>query len=120
MEVHVPTTPSDIRLKENIESLQSGLSLIKQLRPVQYNLKQNNERLNIGFIAQEVETVIPSLALERSKTSEDGSPLKGIKYQELIPVLIKAVQEQQQELEETQELLNKALEELDDLESQKK
>jgi hypothetical protein len=48
----------------------------------------------IGFIAQDVEKVLPSVVV----TEPDSDKTKGMKYSELIPVLVKAIQEQQAEL----------------------
>lgn len=79
---------SDARLKKNITSLTSGLATIKQLRGVRYNWK--NESMTgdkIGFIAQEVEKVLPELVI----TKEDG--YKAVSYAEMTAVLVEAVKE---------------------------
>jgi len=107
MEVKVQTTPSDRRLKENIKNLDGALSTISELRPVQYHMIESNDQLNLGLIAQEVQETLPSIVKELKQTSEDGSPLLGIKYQELIPVLIKAIQEQQTIIEQQGKAIQK-------------
>lgn len=87
---------SDARLKKAVTNLGYGLSQVMQLRPVTFQWKDSNEgRTYLGLIAQEVEKVIPE-AIERSK--EADSPL-GMSYTSLVPVLIKAVQEQQATLD---------------------
>lgn len=116
---------SDRNLKENIQPLRNGLSTIMQLNPTTYNFRGNgdynglklSQGLHYGLIAQEVELVLPSLVknnthlyMEMSSgsngpntTIEEEVPktmnYKTMNYTELIPVLIKAVQEQQEEIE---------------------
>jgi len=106
LEVETPIGPSDQRLKKDIAELSSGLDIITALRPVSYRYIDRDNQTNIGLIAQEVEKVIPSITSNLSRSAEDGTPLKGIKYQELIPVLIKAMQEQQEIIEQQQKQLD--------------
>ena len=101
-------TPSDRRYKLNIKSIPNALLLINQLKPstYEYNLKLFpkkgfNTGNQFGLIAQDVEAVIPELV----KTYEDG--YKAVNYTELIPILIKGVQEQQKQIEELKEEINK-------------
>ncbi len=83
---------SDARLKKAVTNLDYGLSQVLQLRPVTFQWKDRNDgRRYLGLIAQEVEMIIPE-ALERDK--DPATPL-GMNYTSLVPVLIKAVQEQQ-------------------------
>jgi trimeric autotransporter adhesin len=84
--------PSDARLKQAIKPLNYGLSEVLRLRPVSFEWKDRNDgKLNLGLIAQEVAPVIPEI-VEKSK---DEAGTMGMNYSALIPVLIKAVQEQQ-------------------------
>ena len=83
---------SDISLKENIEDLDYGLGQVLSLRPVRYNYKGLAGQSMIGFIAQEVEDVIPELV-----SGKEGS--KGIAYSMLAPVLVGAIQEQQKQID---------------------
>lgn len=83
--------PSDVRLKENITTMQEGLSVIQQLRPVEFTWKPNpfftaHGRKNCGLIAQEVQSILPDMI------NSDGSYYT-IDHQQLIPILIRAVQE---------------------------
>ena len=80
---------SDRRLKENITSVNSNLSLINQLKPSQYHWKgqSRGERLNFGFIAQDVKKVFPNLVAK----GEDG--YYRMYYQDLIAPTIAALQE---------------------------
>ncbi len=82
---------SDIRLKKDIKPLKSALSTLGKLQGKSYRWKDNNEP-DIGLIAQELEKVIPELV----KTDNQG--YKSIVYQKLTAVLIEAVKEQQQEI----------------------
>jgi predicted RNase H-like nuclease (RuvC/YqgF family) len=62
------------------------------LRPVSYHLKKDTlKNVQLGFIAQEVEPIIPEMVVKPT-TSED---FYAMRYTELIPVLTKAIQEQQ-------------------------
>ena len=125
---------SDRKLKENIQPLQEGLSTIMKLNPTTYNFRGNGEYnglklstgLHYGLIAQEVEEVLPSLVKNNvhsySEMENNGQgpdvtseteikktmEYKTMNYTELIPVLIKGMQEQQAEIER----LKKEIEEL--------
>ncbi len=84
--------PSDRRLKQNIQPLQYGLQTVLALRPVSYQWKNaSDSRVNLGLIAQEVEPIVPEV-VSRDENPEHHLALQ---YNGLIPVLIKAVQEQQ-------------------------
>lgn len=79
---------SDARLKKNVHTLTSGLAIVNKLRGVRYNWKDEARTENkIGFIAQEVEQVLPELV----QTREDG--FKGVNYAEMTAVLVEAVKE---------------------------
>ena len=86
---------SDRRLKTNITTLTSGLAMVNQLRGVRFNWKAENRKgEKIGFIAQEVEQVLPELV----KTRENG--FKGVNYAEMTAVLVEAVKELSKQIEE--------------------
>ena len=87
---------SDQRMKENVRDLDVGLDEVLALRPRTFDWKsgwgkdQVNDR---GFIAQEVEQVFPDLIDEWKDASPEGEePYKSVR-QDLIPVLVKAIQE---------------------------
>ena len=84
------TQNSDIRLKENIVTIDSCLDKVKALRGVYFTKKDNPEIRQIGFIAQEVEKVLPEVVFE--DLSEEK--IKSIAYQNIVPVLIEAIKEQ--------------------------
>ena len=86
------TQTSDMRLKQGIRTLGYGLHEVLQLRPVSWTWKEKSDgRAQLGLIAQEVETVVPELVT----TATDEEQTKGLNYLGLLPVVIKAIQEQQ-------------------------
>jgi hypothetical protein len=89
---------SDGRLKENVRNATEGLNVVNALRPVRYDWKAgygNDRKDQLGFIAQEVEAVFPDAVSEWSKAEGDEEPYKTVGPGALIPVLVKAIQEQQ-------------------------
>lgn len=83
---------SDRRLKENITPLNHGLNTVMAMKPSIYNYISTDKK-SIGFIAQEMEEVVPEVV------SENADGYLGISYTELIPVLVKAIQDQQEVIE---------------------
>ena len=78
---------SDIALKSNIISIPNGLDMIEKLNPVTFNWdRHGNNKPSAGFIAQEVEEVLPDLV-----RGEEGE--KTIKTAGIVGYLVKAVQE---------------------------
>lgn len=98
------TAASDVRLKKNINNTKYGLSTVMQLRPVDYNLISNDLR-QVGFIAQEVQKLVPEVVTGKEGDLMKGETL-GITYANLVPVLTKAIQEQQKEIEQLKALVN--------------
>jgi trimeric autotransporter adhesin len=83
------TDTSDLAFKTNITDLSYGLAEVERLQPRSYFMKETPDSdPQIGFIAQEVELVIPEVV-----SGEEGS--KGIGYGRLTAILVKAIQEQQ-------------------------
>jgi trimeric autotransporter adhesin len=81
--------------KHDINAVDNGLNIIRALKPVSFVYNDDaNEEQRYGLIAEDVEKVAPRLVIEGA----DGAPLQ-VKYLELIPLLIKTVQEQQSEIE---------------------
>jgi hypothetical protein len=89
---------SDQRFKENVQDLDVGLDAVLALKPRKFDWKEGqgkNIQGDRGFIAQEFETVFPDLVDEWKDPSPDGEePYKSIRA-DLIPILVKAIQEQQ-------------------------
>jgi len=89
---------SDQSLKTNVVDIPYGLSTILDLKPRQFDWKQgqgNNKSGALGFIAQEVNSVLPQI----TDTFGD-SGLMTLGTTDLIPVLVKAIQEQQEIIEQ--------------------
>jgi hypothetical protein len=87
---------SDVRLKENIRDLDDGLEKINRLKPRKFDWKPGrgaDTKDARGFVAQEFETVFPDLIDEWKDTPPEGEePYKAVRA-DLIPVLVKAIQE---------------------------
>jgi len=98
-------TYSDNRLKSNQRTVEYGLEELMQLQPKSYDhhssstteegdfiMVTNRKIATVGFIAQEVQQIIPEAVNEPADESKD---LWSMDYDKLIPVLTKAIQEQQ-------------------------
>lgn len=100
---------SDGNLKENIRQQQYGLSEVLQMKPVMFDWKnEENSSSKIGFLAEDLLEIIPEVVVthEFEEDRETGEIKKvevenlGVMYADLIPVLTKAIQEQQQMIED--------------------
>jgi hypothetical protein len=92
------TNPSDARLKTDVQDLNWGLSQVLALRPVSYAWKNNqiNQGTQYGFIAQEVQTVMPDLVREfETKDGEETVTRFGLEKDGIYAAMVKAIQEQQ-------------------------
>ena len=107
------TTPSDYRLKENIESLDNSLDKIKDLEGKSFNWKDSGE-YDYGLIAQEVEKILPELVKEKNNISTGGTQ-KVVKYVSMIPILIESIKELDEKNEILEEKLNKLISEVNKL-----
>jgi len=89
---------SDQRFKENIQDLDVGLNAVMALKPRKFDWKAGKGKDikgDRGFIAQELEQVFPDMVDEWADPAPEGEePYKSVR-QDLIPVLVKAIQEQQ-------------------------
>ena len=89
------TAYSDISLKKNIELIPNALDKVLSLRGVTYNRTDiENEPKQSGVIAQEVEKVLPEVV----STDEEG--IKSVAYGNMVGLLIEAIKEQQQQIDE--------------------
>jgi len=89
---------SDGRLKENVKDLDIGLSSVLNLQPRFFDWKSgkgSDTKNNVGFIAQEVEVVLPHSVTEWTNSQGDPTVYKAVSMESMIPVLVKAIQEQQ-------------------------
>jgi hypothetical protein len=98
-------TISDIKNKENIVDATPKLDKVNQLKVRNYNFIGDDLK-QIGFVAQEFEQVFPSMVEEHPDKDAEGNDLgtttKSIKTSVLIPILVKAIQEQQAMIETLQ------------------
>ena len=92
------TSLSDERLKENIKDLETGLDEVMALKPRRFDWKDRKEKNVAGFIAQEVEPVLPDLIGDYMHDDLDDA--KSVKMADMIPTLVKAIQELKIEIEE--------------------
>ncbi len=117
---------SDKRLKQNINPLNYGLKTLLQLNPIRYEwnaasyekltssemLPPNMQGTQIGFVAQEVEVLIPEIV----KEVKEG--YKALEYHNLTAVIIQAIKEQQQIIEEQNITIEELTQELKRLKNQ--
>ena len=92
-------SPSDKRLKENIKPIESALDKVSKLQGVTFDWIQKEDQIldikeDIGFIAQDVQKVIPELVRE----NDDG--MLSMRHQGIAPILLEAIKELKAEIEE--------------------
>ena len=85
-------TSSDFRLKNNIEKISNALEKINKMEGVTFKWNNNNSKVNIGFIAQEIQKIEPNLV----RTGENGYLV--LNYNGIIPILVEALKEQQKQI----------------------
>jgi len=91
---------SDERLKENIKDLETGLTEVMALKPRRFDWKEgegSNKKNVAGFVAQEVETVLPDV-IEGFMHDDLDNP-KSVRMGDMLPTLVKAIQELKTKLE---------------------
>ena len=99
------TTISDSRLKDNIITIGNALDKVKSLRGVSYTWNSGKRKNinDIGLIAQEVEKILPEIITEKKMPLMEGvNPdinYKTVNYEKIIPVLIEAIKEQQEQID---------------------
>ena len=96
---------SDARLKDNIQSLDSGLDVVKAMRPVTFQYKPDyskDQSIQPGFIAQELQTAMAGKPYLEGVVQEGPNHLN-VAYQNIIPILVKAMQEQQDQIKALQD-----------------
>lgn len=132
------TNVSDSRFKTNVKENVPGLNFIMRLRPVSYHLNidaidsfyhkdrkyskeelankalKEQQQLQTGFIAQEVEAISNELGYEFSgiDAPKNDKDHYGLRYAEFMVPLVKAMQEQQEEIDELRALVLELKEEI--------
>jgi hypothetical protein len=93
----VGTQTSDERIKNILGPVKYGLDTLKQIEPVRFSLKSEPETERLGFIAQQVQPLVPQSVFDTREHIEgepEGAPTKlGMEYVALIPVLVNAIKE---------------------------
>ncbi len=108
------STTSDRRLKMNIKDYENALGLLSEISVKQYEMKSAPGIEMIGLIAQDLKGIYPQAVSGEENGNVEEEPM-GIDYGQMTPLLIKAVQEQQEmirELNEKIDLLNKEISDL--------
>jgi len=102
---------SDERIKDNIQPLNSGLDVVKKLNPVTYKYKETwskDQSTQTGFIAQELLTALNGEVYVDGVVQQGGQEgYYSVAYQNIIPILVKAVQELTAEIDSLKAQLNK-------------
>lgn len=111
--------PSDRRLKTDIKELNNGLDIIKALSPKAYHYKTDtdfnlSQRAQYGLIAQEVKKILPSIVIEKALTDAEGTSYQGLVYQQLIPILVNAIQEIDEDNEDMRDKIEKRIQRIED------
>ncbi|NND77343.1 MAG: tail fiber domain-containing protein [Flavobacteriales bacterium] len=103
-------TISDMRSKENVKDLSYGLEELMQVSTISYSLIDDPfKEIKLGLNAQNILSIMPEVVKSNNeegeaKTSEDQR--LGLKYDQLIPVLINCIQEQQKQIEVLKKKVN--------------
>jgi hypothetical protein len=94
-------TSSDYRLKENVTTVTDGITRLLQLKPSRFNFIVDPAKTVDGFIAHEVQTVVPeAITGKKDAVDADGNPVyQGIDQSKLVPLLTAALQEAIGEIE---------------------
>ena len=127
---------SDFRDKKNINAIEYGIKDLMQMRPVSFEWKDDKLQKShkLGLVAQDLLKIIPEVVVTHEWVDDEEGTGKfqemeryGVYYADLIPVLIKSIQEQQEQIDELKmfrqekltenTLLNKTLKTLNDLEA---
>ena len=118
---------SDRQLKKNITEYKSALEIVMQLEPKMYEFRKDEydfinlaAGIHYGFVAQDLEKVLPELVGSASlPMSRDKNPqifkFKTTNTDELIPILTRAIQEQQEMIEEQQQQIQQLQDEVSNL-----
>lgn len=96
------TAYSDARLKENVETINNPLDIIRKLRGVTFDWIESKKH-SYGLIAQEVEAVVPELVEEVDAShSMDENPnmIKTVDYSKMVSILIEGMKTQQDQIDE--------------------
>ncbi len=93
---------SDYRLKENVVEMTGALDRVSQLKPSRYNFISHPETQVDGFMAHELQEVVPqAVSGQKDEMNEDGTPkYQGVDHSQVVPLLVGAIKELKAEIEE--------------------
>ena len=106
-----------MRLKTNIITIDNPLEKVNKMRGVYFDWKDKekyNDRKQIGFIAQEVEKVVPELVSEGDKDT------KAVNYAQTVALLLEAVKEQNKMVENQNKIIEELRNDIEELKNDKK
>ena len=92
-------SPSDIRLKENIEVIPDALEKVCQLQGITFNYKKDGKK-STGLIAQELEKVLPEVVYDTHEIGNDDEKFKSVRYGNVVGLLVESIKELKAEIEE--------------------
>ena len=90
---------SDASLKKNIKNteVRYALEKISQLKHIEFDWKENDSHVDLGYVADDVEKILPCLVFDVAQYDEDGKPngevIKNIDYRTMIPLITMGMQE---------------------------
>jgi hypothetical protein len=99
---HAWATYSSRRYKENVETINDPIGIVKGLRGVNFRWKDSKKK-DVGFIAEEVGKVLPAIV----EYEEDGINAQSMDYARLTSILVEAVKSQQRQIDEILEIIKK-------------
>ncbi len=102
------STTSDRRLKQNIKTFNLGLETIGKINPTIYQRKSNPSQDEIGFIAQELQKVLPQAVSGHPEDDVEESPMM-VDYGKLTPLIVAAIQEQQELINQQKSMINQLI-----------
>src|SRR5258706_9266655 len=108
------TAFSDKRAKKDIQDLDLGLDFINALRPVAYRMKDGNDAIDMGFIAQDIEELLGD-GYNVLAIGGDAERTLSLRHTDLIAPMVKAMQEQQQAIQRQEQVIDSLRRELNQL-----
>ena len=92
---------SDYRMKENVSELTGALDKVNNIQPKTFNYKEDTETTYQGFIAHELQEIVPqAVSGKKDEVNEDGTPkYQGVDNSHIVPLLVGAIQELKAEIE---------------------
>jgi hypothetical protein len=90
--------PSDIRLKENVETIPDALEKVNKLDGITFNYKKDGSR-STGLVAQQLQEVLPEVVYETEDLDSDEKHL-AVRYGNVVGLLVEAIKEQTNQINE--------------------